>query len=234
VIRLFIDFDGTMTVNDVGDEVFFAFADFRGAASNLSQGTYSVADYYRHVVRTMKSSCTPEVFRAFIEKQDADPGLLSLVQFCAQNNIELTVVSDGFDAYIEPILSREGVADLPVVSNTLSYENGTWLASFPGATDGCTCFCASCKRNTVVSMSGDDDVVVYVGDGASDECAAEHSDVVFAKHGLAAYCTAHRIPHHPYTTLNDVKRILATKMAAGELRQRRQAVLARRAAFTGE
>ena len=234
MIRLFIDFDGTITENDVGDEIFIRFSDFKGAIRKLNNGEYSIADYYRHVAGSMQTECTPEIFREFVLQQQADPGANALVEFCANNNIEVTVVSDGFDMYIDPILQRESLTQLPVMSNLLSYSNGKWSASFPGATEGCTCFCASCKRNAVVSKSADADVVVYIGDGASDECAALHSDVVFAKDSLAAYCTRNGIPHHPYSTLHDVRRILASKLASGDLRQRRQAVLARKAASMGE
>ena len=78
------------------------------------------------------------------------------------------------------------------------------------------------------------DLLVYVGDGRSDMCAAQHADVVFAKGYLAAWCTEQRIPHHPWTTLHDVRRILGTKLATGALRVRRQAQLARKAAYEAE
>jgi 2-hydroxy-3-keto-5-methylthiopentenyl-1-phosphate phosphatase len=86
----------------------------------------------------------------------------------------------------------------------------------------------------VLGESHEDDVIVYIGDGRSDTCAVQHADVVFAKDYLAAWCTEQRIPHHPYRTLSDVQRILASKLATGALRQRRQAVLARKAAYLEE
>jgi len=45
---------------------------------------------------------------------------------------------------------------------------------------------------------------IFVGDGLSDRYAVESADLVFAKDGLAAYCTEQLIEHTPYQTLGDV------------------------------
>lgn len=45
---------------------------------------------------------------------------------------------------------------------------------------------------------------IFVGDGLSDRYAAESADLVFAKDGLASYCTENSIEHIPYQNLGDV------------------------------
>jgi 2-hydroxy-3-keto-5-methylthiopentenyl-1-phosphate phosphatase len=45
---------------------------------------------------------------------------------------------------------------------------------------------------------------IFVGDGFSDRYAVESADLVFAKDGLAEYCTEQSIEHTGYQNLGDV------------------------------
>lgn len=241
MIRLYLDFDGTITHNDVGDELFIEFGDFHAHSAALMAGETDVRTYYKAVVQSLRKECTPDVLKSFAENQEVDVGLLNLLEFCKKRDIEVLIVSDGFESYINPILNKHvlsnpesGIDHIKVLSNTLEYDGTRWTPTFPGASESCSCFCASCKRSAVIGTSNEADTTIYVGDGMSDECAVQYCDVVFAKHSLAAFCNSHRIPHHPYKNLSDVQRILASKLAAGELRHRRQATVARAIALRSE
>jgi 2,3-diketo-5-methylthio-1-phosphopentane phosphatase len=231
---VFLDFDGTITVQDTSDALFHEFGNFRRLATQLMNGTLTVAEYYTAALASMEQRCPPDVLEAWSAQRQVDPGFHHLIQWLHANSIRTVVVSDGFDAYIRPILKVTQAQHLPLRCNTMQYNGERWQGAYPGASESCSCFCASCKRNAVLGESHEDDVIVYIGDGRSDTCAVQHADVVFAKDYLAAWCTEQRIPHHPYRTLSDVQRILASKLATGALRQRRQAVLARKAAYLEE
>ena len=41
--------------------------------------------------------------------------------------------------------------------------------------------CANCKRNHLLTKSGDESVIVYIGNGSSDQCPSRYADIVFAK-----------------------------------------------------
>ena len=45
---------------------------------------------------------------------------------------------------------------------------------------------------------------MYVGDGISDRCGAEASDLVFARRGLAAYLDERGCPYEPFETFHEV------------------------------
>lgn len=229
-----LDFDGTITEHDTSDALFGDFGDFSSLISELLAGNLTVAEYYTKAFTSMGSRCPPDILDTWLQSRIVDPGFVGLITWLRTKHVPVRIVSDGFDVYINPILNRLGISDVPVFSNKAVWNGVQYSPSFPGATDGCSCFCASCKRNAVLRGVGDDEVIVYVGDGRSDTCAVQHCDVVFAKGYLAAWCNEHRIPHHPYKTLADVQRILATHLTHGPLRQRRQAVLARRSAYLDE
>jgi hypothetical protein len=126
-----------------------------------------------------------------------------------------------------------GLEHLPVKSNILQYGEKV-EPIFPGATESCKCFCASCKRNSVINQTNEDEIIVFIGDGYSDFCAAEHSDIIFAKKNLAAYCNENKLPHYPFNTFFDVKRLLSDAIKTHKLKKRNQAEMNRKKAFETE
>lgn len=234
-IHLFLDFDGTISQADVGDELFKRFGQFEPIHSQLIDGEMNVQDYYRRSVSLFRPDCTPDSITAFAHTQQLDSGFAPLVSWALRSNIAVTIVSDGFNVYIEPLLNQSGLrSQVKVLCNSLEWDGTSYSVSFPGATESCACFCASCKRNALISQLGDDDIAIYVGDGLSDSCAVEHADVVFAKGTLASECTRKGIPHHHFRSLSEVMIILQRKVEEGALRPRRQAVLARKRAIEAE
>lgn len=233
-IRLFIDFDGTITRQDVGDALFQTFGSFEPIHSELLQGKHTVASYYHQSASLLRSDATPEAIQQFALSREVDPYVVALFTWCASNAIDVTVVSDGFNVYIDPILSSIGFGHLRRYCNTLSWNEGIWQASFPGASESCACFCASCKRNVLLTLSAPDDIIIYVGDGRSDTCAAEHADVVFAKGTLAKHCEANGVAHHHFHTMFQVQQILERRLRDDDLRPRKQAERLRQRAIQSE
>lgn len=235
-VRLFIDFDGTITTNDVGDELFKTFGQFEPVHSQLLEGQFGVAEYYHRSASMLRPEATPQTILAFAVRQRVDPGFASLLRVCAQHGIDVVVVSDGFDVYIDTILAPYQSQIAAVVCNRLVYDAQLlrWLPEFPGASESCSCFCASCKRNALLTMTGPDDVIIYVGDGRSDRCAVQHADVVFAKGALRTWCSTNGVPHHPIHGLGEASTILDRRLRTGDVRPRKQAELARKRAFEAE
>ncbi len=234
--QLFIDFDGTIATNDVGDELFKTFGEFEPVHTQLLDGQFGVAEYYQRSAALLRHDVTLHTVREFAARQHVDPGFASLLRLCASHGVDVTVVSDGFDVYIEPILEpyRHDIAN--VMCNTLSYDEHQrrWTPTFPGASESCTCFCASCKRNVLLTTAGPNDVIIYIGDGRSDRCAVQHADVVFAKGGLRTWCSTNGVPHHPIHGLGEACSILERRLRTGDLRPRKQAEVARKHAFQAE
>lgn len=227
-IVVFCDFDGTVTQRDSCDEFFRHFGEFDIHHAELSAGRINVAEYYRRVCASLPDDLSDVAVGQFAEKCEVDAYFGEFIRYCRSQSYPLTIVSDGFDRYIYPILRRIG-EKVEVKCNILNNS----LPIFPGASESCQCFCASCKRNVLLSASNDA-IIIYIGDGLSDTCAAEYADIVFAKGVLAAYCNQHKIPHHPFRTFADVLYILRKRIENGDIRRRRQAELKRLAAFEAE
>ncbi|MFW5663076.1 MAG: MtnX-like HAD-IB family phosphatase [Bacteroidota bacterium] len=206
-IEVFCDFDGTITKEDIGDKLFKVFGEFQPWNRKLIEREIDISEYWHILCRSL-GSFEPEKVRSFALEQEVDAYFRPFAEWCEESGLNMRIVSDGFGSYIRPILEREGLGHLPVYCNEMVFSGSNVLPVFPGASESCECFCASCKRNTVLTKAEPDSVLVFIGDGYSDYCAAEHCDIIFAKKNLAAYCNEHRIPHYPFHTFFEVKKLL--------------------------
>ena len=240
MVRLFIDFDGTITRDDVGNLFFRTFG---GPACDelvrrYRAGELSAAATFREeaaAVGPLDLGAAGE----FLRGCDTDPGFPRLVRFCRDREIDLCVVSDGLDYYIAAILERAGCGDVPFVSNRAVFHgpdaSGRHALGFEFPYNDAVCDrCACCKRNLMLTRSADEDVIVYVGDGFSDRCPVQYADLVFAKGDLQTYCREENISYIVYRTLDDVTGQLESLLEGDGMRRRRQAMLRRRAVFAAE
>ena len=245
MIKIFTDFDGTITLRDVGDAMFETFGgeQCRQIIQDYRDENISAVECFR---RECAACSTVNVWElnAFLDAQEIDPTFADFVKYCRHRQFDCTVVSDGMDYYIKRILDRHGVGDVPFFSNVLRLTpvDGTpyvrFEPEFPYTDELCD-RCACCKRNHLLALSGDDDTIVYVGEGYSDRCPAKYADAVFAKDELLTYCQDENISYYEYRTFADIVQRLE-KLQRGNngtitgLRKRRQAERARRDVFIGE
>ncbi len=238
MIRVFCDFDGTLTNEDVGNRMFGAFAG--DAAESI------VRDYRAGLINArecLRMECAalgvvrPDAIREFVLQFPLDQYANDFVEFCSSSGIPLTIVSDGLDFYVDAILAKANLQNVPRFANHASFietKEGTMLVpSFPYRDEHCD-LCGNCKRNHMVTLSADDDLVVYIGDGISDRCPVRYADVVFAKGGLIPYCQSQNISYFEFRNLGDVRDRLEQIAARKKFKQRREAVVARRDVFIAE
>ncbi len=233
-LKVFCDFDGTITQLDLGDEVFKKFGQFEPYHTQLVNKEIDIKTYWYRLCSTIPSDTQADDIYRLAMDTPIDPYFRDFVFYLEKEDIPLTIISDGFDTYIEPILEREGFSHIPYLSNELIFDNGAVNPVFPRASEACTCMCASCKRNSMLSQTKDDDIIVYIGDGYSDFCGAEHSDIIFAKKNLAAYCNENKLPHYPFKSFFDIIRIFEGFIKSGKYKKRNQAVINRKNAFEAE
>ena len=222
---VFTDFDGTITLRDIGESLFRVFGDPEHVVT--SQGAEA---YWRSTCETV-TSLTPEVFDSFLEDQEIDGSFRRFEELCSRNGIPIYILSDGFDVYIEQVLRRERLSHLPFFSNHLSIgRDGSVVPEFP-YTDAECIMCANCKRNHLLTRSGENHVIVYIGNGQSDCCPARYADLVFAKETLLRFCERENITYHRFETFADVAKKFEELIASGKPRKRRTAELARKDLF---
>lgn len=231
--KIFIDFDGTITTEDVGEKMFLTFGNpdkSREIIIRWLDDKINSVQSWRELCATVDEFNTAE-FDDFLSKIEIDPTFKGFVDYCHRNDFDIYILSDGLDYYIERILKREGLSHLPRYSNTLKFgENGELTPQFPHTDEECK-KCANCKRNHIIENSGDSDYTVYIGDGNSDVCPAQYCDFIFAKDSLLQYCEENRISFTPYQYFDDVIFHLDKYKAKKRLKKRHQAELKRKEVY---
>jgi 2-hydroxy-3-keto-5-methylthiopentenyl-1-phosphate phosphatase len=206
---LVVDFDGTVTQEDLLDEIASRFGDpvvYQEVEDGLHGGHMPLREV---ITREFEPVTKPldEIVAWELENVSIRPGFRELVQLAKSEGWRFVIVSSGFHELIEPILEHEGV-DVELHANRVDPRPEGWkvLWQYDETCDSCG---ESCKRSIVQEFAGDGELV-YVGDGYSDRCAAEASDRVFATKGLARYLDERGIPYERFDDLHEVARGLAS------------------------
>ncbi|MCU0453096.1 MAG: HAD-IB family phosphatase [Bacteroidetes bacterium] len=235
MLRVYCDFDGTIVREDVGNRFFRAFApaDAERIVVGYLEGTMNARDCLTQECAAVPRMDRP-TFERFADGFHVDPTFAPFVQWCRGQAVPVMVLSDGLDAYVGRILAGGGLSDLPFAANRAVFGEAGGVTKlsveFPYRDEACE-LCGNCKRNHIVTTSGDDDVVVYVGDGISDRCPVRYADIVFARRSLIAYCQEQNITYHTFEDFAEVRWRLERLKLEKRLRQRREAAVARRAVF---
>lgn len=240
-LKVFVDFDGTITVNDVGNSFFRRFG---GCECDLlvqryRSGELTAVECFRREAEAVGVVDRQEA-DAFVRGQEIDPTFRDFALFCKSRGMELTILSDGLDYYVQEILRKHSLDDIPAFANHAEFvEHGAGGRArlelrFPYTDAECT-RCACCKRNLMLTHAGEEDVIAFVGEGFSDACPAQYADIVFAKDELQQFCQTANISYYLYSSFADVQGRLAELLDSPRgLRRRRQAELKRREAFISE
>lgn len=182
-----VDFDGTITEQDVLDAIARTFGDedvYREVDEALDRNGITLHEVLRREFAPVTAP-VEEVVGWVLDHSTVRPGFRELVELARERGWRLVVVSSGFRQFIEPVLEREGVGEVELVSNEVEPDPSGWRIRFFDESECETCG-EACKRPTVRAFASDGELV-YVGDGYSDRCAAEYADRVFARRGLEAY-----------------------------------------------
>lgn len=228
-IKLFIDFDGTITTKDIGNDFFIHYLGnelFQQCYIQLVNSEIDIKSYWRLVAGKLgeiKDSSThnnqiilPD-FENYISKIEIDNYFVKFIDLIDKINntlsipahkISTLIISDGFDIYIEPILNLHNI-NLKYYANKLRINEKTNQITpiFNLENEACNCKSASCKQNLMLQNYQEDDLLIYIGDGASDYCPVEKCDIVFAKGKLSKYCNENNIPHYNFHNFFEIMSI---------------------------
>jgi 2,3-diketo-5-methylthio-1-phosphopentane phosphatase len=199
------DFDGTISTTDVGNRMFVKFAGdgWDRVVQRWKDGLIGSRDCL--IEECSLTRATPERVRRFALTRRIDPHFKPFVRFCRDHKIDVMILSDGLDFYIDTLLEKYGLAHLPCFANHLEFRGDRLIPEFPYFELGCR-QCGNCKGYHVRKYQQEGRIVIYVGDGFSDRCGVREADHVFAKGDLGQYCQEHGIEYRPFDDFRDVLR----------------------------
>jgi 2-hydroxy-3-keto-5-methylthiopentenyl-1-phosphate phosphatase len=234
MVRIFCDFDGTVCLQDVGEQFFRKFAGEEAEVSirRLLSGEITMQMWFVELCNVIPAITRDELLM-FVDRFSVDPHFSEFVNFCTDRDIPVTILTDGLDVYVERVLTNAALGHVAFFSNHAEFIEGRLKPSFPYTDAECS-LCGSCKRNHMLNASADDDIIVYIGDGFSDRCAVRFADFVFAKRQLIKYCQQQNITYFAFDNFSDVQMKMEEILQRKRIRNRREAAMARREVFMQE
>jgi 2-hydroxy-3-keto-5-methylthiopentenyl-1-phosphate phosphatase len=239
-LKVFVDFDGTITQQDIGNAFFRKFVgeEYDGFLREYKEERISARECFWRGVKAI-GELKREDAAAFVKSYPIDETFRKFVAYCRSQRIEFHILSDGLDFYIKEILAQNGLEGISVFANALEFvpsarkHSDSLTVTFPYTDAECE-RCACCKRNIMLTRSGEEDIIVYIGEGYSDRCPVQYADIVFARDALQTYCQEQNISYFLYSTFDDVIARLASLVSKKKLRKRLAAETKRKELFIAE
>ena len=189
------DFDGTITLRDVGDHLLlhYGFSDRKTIEESYSLKV-KVEDFMKRAFAG--AALTREVIAAFVKtKVRARPGFREFVLSCENGGIPLEIASGGVDLYADSFFKKHGVKVKSFFGRARVVKGGIKITyPFLRRTD-----LSSFKASRVSRLRRAGYRVVFFGDGPNDLKAAARADKVYATGRLLKLCRARGIPASPLT-----------------------------------
>ena len=205
--NILCDFDGTIAVEDVIDSLLDRYGrpGWDALERDWRAGLIGSAECMAGQVALLDMS--RDDLQRHLGSLHIDHGFAAFVAATIEHGIPMEIVSDGLDQAIHTILERHGIDGLPTVANRLAQSGPrAWHLSSPFAADGCRSGTCKCARVDAARRRGG--YTLLIGDGASDFCAADRVDFVFAKNRLIEHCRAAGIPYAPIASFDEALALL--------------------------
>lgn len=205
-----VDFDGTACLHDAAEHLLIEFADPSWPSYDAAVDRGEIGLRASIEAQDGLLDADHDTMLAFaLDHCPIDPTFGPFCDWLAEQDIAVTVVSDGFGFYLEPILSAHGLGDLTVISNEQRWGQDGRPSGMVFANGHPVCVgCGTCKMQAVQRARERHGSVVFIGDGQTDRYAALYADQVFAKRDLPGYCRADGVPFIGWDTFADVRRHL--------------------------
>lgn len=206
-LKIYCDFDGTITVQDVTDLLLDGLADpeWLEIEAAWQRGEIGSRECMGRQVRLIRGGW--EAIEDLLAQVRIDPTFPDFVRWCSLHDIELIIVSEGLDKVIHHLMRRYRLKPTRVIANRLvEHPNGSLNLEFSNFATFPECSAGVCKCDLIHRCTAPR---VVIGDGRSDFCWSQRADIVFAKPKLHAHCVEQKIPSIPFIDFRSIERTLA-------------------------
>ncbi len=211
---IFSDFDGTITTQDSLVHILdlYGAPNWREIELRVKRGEIGSRVSLVQEFNTFHGSWE-NVRKRLIEDISIDRSFMSFLEFAKQNRIDTIVLSGGFESFIKVVFEKYGLENIPFFANRITFKDNKAFIDFPYYRKECG-LCGHCKTAHLQACRQSGFYpVIYIGDGTTDRCPAATADLVFAKDGLARYCSRENIAYIEWTTFDDIIEYLKVYLA---------------------
>ena len=204
---IYCDFDGTITKEDTLRKFFTLFTGdtWLEPEQLWIEGQINSQECLISELNLIKN-ISPKEMEEFLETIEIDEYFCEFYKFIKNRNYDFVILSDGFDLFIESVLKRYNLSDIPFYSNALKLNHNKLSVSFPNSNPNCLRSSGTCKCSKITRPD-----FYYIGDGVSDVCIAKKAQTLFAKHNLKKYCDENKIDYVSFKSFKDILNYFADR-----------------------
>lgn len=202
-VKIYVDFDGTISKNDIINFLLEKYADsiWLKLDKKYIEGKISSSECLTKQIALLKRVPDKKILKS-AKMIGIDKTFKNFCYFCENKNIDIEIVSEGLDIYIDYLLKINEIKVRKVNSNIYK---GRGKVEFPYNKKLCNRNCSNCKKFHLDKKSFN----IYIGDGHSDKCAAMNANMVFAKNNLAEFLDKEGKEYCPFNSFADIVIILS-------------------------
>ncbi|GGE68836.1 2-hydroxy-3-keto-5-methylthiopentenyl-1-phosphate phosphatase [Priestia taiwanensis] len=214
-MKIFCDFDGTVTVRDNIASIMKQFGDERceQLKNDVLSQRISIREGVEKMFALIPSAKKEEIIHYLQETAEICEGFARFIAFANVQRIPLYIISGGMDFFVYRLL--EGLIDeQDIYCNATDFTSESIHVQWPNPCDEycATQGCGLCKPSLIRKLSTEGETTIVIGDSITDLEAAKLADVVFARDYLQQKCEELNIPHIPFSTFDDITAELQVRL----------------------
>ncbi len=212
---IFCDFDGTITKKDTVDDFLkrFALPEWEEIELIWQNGSIGSDECLKRQLACVKDITLEKIYN-FLESVEVDESFIDFYRFVTRNGIDLIVLSDGFDLFIDYIFKKLKL-NIRFFSNSLGFNDGKLSIGFPYRDDSCKVASGVCKCRIVEKYSKEK-FIYYIGNGRSDFCPSNLADFVFSKDQLTKFSLEKGYNFYNFDNFSEIKAFISNELLASE------------------
>ncbi|PEK98312.1 2-hydroxy-3-keto-5-methylthiopentenyl-1-phosphate phosphatase [Bacillus sp. AFS017336] len=206
-IKIFCDFDGTITEGDNIVNLIKQFAppSVSELTSEVLNGKISIREGVEKMFATIPSTKKQAMTDYVIDRTVIRDGFNDFIQFVNEQQIELKVVSGGLDFFVHPILA-EYLPPSAILCNRTDFTGSTVKIHWDHSCDAlCSHDCGMCKPSVKRKFSESNDFIIVIGDSITDLQIAKEANLIFARDFLKNKCEELSLPYIPFESFYDIR-----------------------------
>lgn len=210
-LAILIDFDGTITTEDTNTKLINKYGNrISKTKEDFRDGKLTFTEYFQEEMSRVRIT-EAEYIDFILEEIEISPGFIKFFKKAKENNIQVGIVSGGFENGIRIFLKKYGIEDIEIFANRLIFDGDKAYIKFIDGDDANCCDkgpCGNCKIDHYYKYKENAKKIMFIGDGLTDMPVADVAEIVFAKDSLARYSDKKGIDYIKYEDFNDINRIL--------------------------
>ena len=203
-LAILVDFDDTAAQQNVAETLLKTFggSNWEGYREDFRNGSLNLR-YYQEKAFNEIDETLEEMGEVIGELAWLRLGFKDFNDYCMANDIRLSFVTNGLRFYVDALVHKAGLWNIPSYAVDVDGEPGNLQYSYPYATRNCWEW-GNCKCKVLEQHREDGSKIVFVGDGRSDLCASQNADFVFARSTLLKHCQQLHLTHQEFENFYDV------------------------------